>query len=160
MVQEFSPENLCKFSRVRIVFLARWGEKKNPLQILAKYNNLKIQPRESSQDFSTRFNKFYNSILSKIKPPLGLALLHYSDAFDLEMAYHLRERNSTKLEDMKNNAVHVEANLLAKKLNLKSKKRFIIKEDPATSSDAKFKKLVKTMEKMMEKISLAIWTTI
>ena len=32
-----------------------------------------------------------------MKPPPGLALLHYLDAFDLDMAYSLRERYPTFL---------------------------------------------------------------
>jgi hypothetical protein len=41
--------------------------------------------------------------------------LHYPDAFDPEMAFQLRERNTATLEEMKNVAVDVEANLLNKR---------------------------------------------
>jgi hypothetical protein len=63
------------------LFLERWEEKKNPLQILAEYNALKRNTNESVQDFTIRFNKIYNSIPDDIKPPPGLALLHYPDVF-------------------------------------------------------------------------------
>jgi len=57
------------FQELEDAFITRWGEKKNPLQILVEYESLKIQPGEIVQDFSTRFNKFYNSILVDIKSP-------------------------------------------------------------------------------------------
>ena len=49
-----------------------------------------------------------------MKPALGLALLHYPDAFDPDMAYQLKERDPATLEEMQWNAVSVEANLLIK----------------------------------------------
>ena len=61
------------------------------------------------------FNKVYNSIPSNIKPPPDLALLHYPDAFDPDMAYQLRKRNPTSLEGMHRNVISVESNLLTKK---------------------------------------------
>ena len=80
--------------------MRKWEEKKNPLQILAEYNALKMNPNEFVQYFTTRFNKIYDSIPENIKPPPGLALLHYLDGFDLDMAYQLRERNTSTLEQM------------------------------------------------------------
>jgi hypothetical protein len=35
-----------------------------------------------------------------IRPPLRLSLLHYPDAFDQEMTFQLRERNTASLEEM------------------------------------------------------------
>ena len=62
------------------------------MQILAEYNSLKRNPIESIQEFIARFNKIYNSIPENIKPPLGLALLHYPNGFDPYMDYHMREK--------------------------------------------------------------------
>lgn len=105
-------------------------------------------------NYSDKFNNVYNYIPTKINTPLGLFLLRYPDGFDADMAYQLRERNPTTLEDMQKNVVIVEANLLAKKSKLKIEKRVTIKEEPSTSSDIKLDTLVKTMEKMMEKMTL------
>jgi hypothetical protein len=55
-----------------------------------------------------------------IRPPLGLAQLHYPDAFDPEMAFQLRERNIATLEEIKKVGVDVEANLLNQKAKLKA----------------------------------------
>ena len=43
---------------------------------------MKRNPNETVQEFTSRFNIVYNSILDDMKPPPGLALLHYPNAFD------------------------------------------------------------------------------
>jgi hypothetical protein len=50
-------------------FINRWGDKKNPLQLLTQYNNMKRAPEETMQEFSSYFMKVYNSILAEVKPP-------------------------------------------------------------------------------------------
>jgi len=115
------------------LFLAKWEEKKNPLQILAEYNALKRNTNEFVQDCTARFNLIYNSILDNIKPPPGLALLHYPDDFDPDMAYQLRKRIHSTLEEMQRNVASVEVNLLIKKSKKKSEKKVNIKEEPSTS---------------------------
>ena len=61
--------------------------KKNPLQILSEYENIKRNVGESVQDYCVRFNAVYNAIPANIKPPEGLALLKFPDGFDTNMAY-------------------------------------------------------------------------
>lgn len=146
-----SIANLQQFHKA---FLSRSEVKKNPLQILAKYESLRRALGELVQDYSNRFNNTYNSILVEINPPSGLALLRYLDGFDDDISYQLRERSPTTLEDMKKIAINVEAKLLAGKAKLKPNKRVTIKEENSASSDAKLDTLVKTMENMMEKITL------
>lgn len=107
------------------------------------------------QDFRTRFNNVYNSILNDMKSPPGLSLLHYSDAFDQDMAYQLRERDLATLEEMKRNVVSVEANLLNNKSKLKLEKKFTIKEESSSSYDGKLDTLIKTIEIMMERMNIA-----
>ena len=81
-------------------FLDRWEVKKNPLQILSEYENIKWNIGESVQDYCVRFNSVYNEIPADIKPPMGLALIKFPDGFDPDMAYQLRERDPATLEDM------------------------------------------------------------
>jgi hypothetical protein len=51
--------------------------------------------------------------------------------------------------------VSVEANLLAKRTRLITERRVTIKEEPSTSSaDAKIDSLVKTMERMMDRLEI------
>ena len=104
--------DLTEFQRS---FLDRWEVKKNPLQILSEYKNIRRNQGETVQDYCTRFNNLYNAIPVNIKPPQGLALIKFPDGFDTDMSYQLRERNSTTLEDMQKSEISVEANLLEKR---------------------------------------------
>jgi hypothetical protein len=62
--------NIEYFEAFETSFLAKWGDKKNPLQLLTQYNNMKRSPNETLQDFSARFVKVYNLIPAEVKPPL------------------------------------------------------------------------------------------
>jgi hypothetical protein len=108
-------------------FLDRWEVKKNPLQILSEYENIRRNQGETVQDYCTHFDNLYNAILDEIKPPQGLALIKFPDGFDIDMSYQLREKNSTTLEDMQKSAISVEANLLAKRARQRSERRVTIK---------------------------------
>ena len=67
---------------------------------------------ESVQEFSARVMRSYDSILEHVKNPPRVAQLHYADAFDSDFALTLRERRSTSLADMMNDAIEVEVNLM------------------------------------------------
>lgn len=69
------------------------------------------------------------------------------------MAYQLRERDPTTLEDMQNNAVSIEANLLAKRARMKTEKKVIIKEE-ASSSDIKADYILWKIEKMFDRLTI------
>ena len=96
-------------------FLDRWEVNKNPLHILPEYKNIRRNQGETVQDYCTRFNNLYNVIPADIESPQVFSLIKFHDGFDVDMAYQLRERNSTTLEDMQKSAISVEANLLAKR---------------------------------------------
>ena len=72
-------------------FLNRWEKKKDPLQILSDYGNLKRGTQETVQDYCTKFNDVYNVIPQNLRPPPDLELIKLPNGFDSEMAYHLRE---------------------------------------------------------------------
>jgi hypothetical protein len=61
-----SVPNLVMFQRI---FLDRWEVKKNPLQILSEYENIRRNQGEMVQDYCTHFNNLYNAIPAEIKPP-------------------------------------------------------------------------------------------
>jgi hypothetical protein len=105
--------SIPNFAAFEATFLARWGDKKNPLQLLTQYNNIKRSPSETVQEFSTRFMRVYNSIPAEVKPPPGASQLRYVDSFDNDFSLLLRERRSTTLDDMMNDAIEVEVNLMA-----------------------------------------------
>ena len=70
------------------------------------------------------------------------------------MAYHISERNPSNLEEIQRNVVSMEANFIIEKSKIKTKKIVTIKEETSTSSEGKLDTLIKTLEKMMDKISI------
>ena len=86
--------------------------------------------------------------------PPGLALLHYSDAFDPEMAFQLRERSTTTLEEMQDSLIVVEANPLLKSSKLKEEVRENIEKEHLTSSEVKLEILVSTMQELIQKVTM------
>jgi hypothetical protein len=141
--------SISSFHQFVKIFLDRWVIMRNVFLILEEYDHLKRQPGETVPQFSARFNKIYHAMSADIRPPPGSAHLHFPDAFDPEMAFQLRERNTATLEEMQNIAVDVEANLLIKRSKVKNKEKEQLK-----SSEAKLDILASTMEEMMQKISI------
>jgi hypothetical protein len=143
-----------------MTFITRWGDKKNPLQLLTQYNNMKKVPEEMVQEFSTRFMKVYNSIPVEVQPPPGDAQLRYADSFNNDFSLLLRERRSVNLDAIMSNVIEVEVNMMA---SGKIKQRFN-RGDKKTQGDAqpstsrsiddKFKLMMRTMEKLMDKMSV------
>ena len=95
MVKNLAPHNINDLPSLYKTFINKWEIKKNPLQILSNYTNLKRNTGESVHDYCTRFNSVYNALPPDMKPPLGLALAKFP-----KMAYHIRERDPSTLEDM------------------------------------------------------------
>ena len=58
-----------------------------------------------------------------IKPPLGWALLHYPNSFDLEMDFQISEKDPSNLEEMQNMAITVEFNILEREAKLEAIKK-------------------------------------
>jgi hypothetical protein len=150
--------SIPNFVAFETLFLSRWGDKKNPLQLLTQYNNIKRSPNETVQEFSTKFMKFCNSIPIEIKPPLGASQLRYVDSFDSDFVLLLRERRSNTLDDMMSDVIEVEVNLMASK-NIKhnldrSVKKVQGQAQPSTSQSSydKFNLIMKTMERLMERM--------
>jgi hypothetical protein len=63
------PASITDFEAFETSFLAKWGYKKNPLQLLTQYNNMKKSPDEIVQEFSAKFMKVYNAIHVEVNPP-------------------------------------------------------------------------------------------
>ena len=141
--------SITTLPNIQIQLLDQWEVKKNPLQILSEYEDIKQNVGESVQDYCIRFNSIYNAIPADIKPPMGLDLIKFLNSFDPDMAYQLRERDLTTLEDMQKIAVSVEANLLAKRARTKAEKKVAIKEEVSTSDQ-----VLRKMEKMFERLKI------
>jgi hypothetical protein len=84
-----------------------------------------------------------------IRPPPGSAHLHYPDAFDPEMTFQLRERNTATLEEMQKIAVDVEANLLHKRSKLREEEKDRTEKKRMTPSEVKLDVLANTVKEMM-----------
>jgi hypothetical protein len=151
-------DSIPNFQHFERLFLSRWEEKKNPVQLLTQYNQLKRGNDEAVRNFLDKYNRIYNAFLAQCKPPEGMAKLHYTEGFDYDFSLLQRERRSTTLAEMMDDSIEVEVNLMASK---KGKYRFDnkkVKEEsqPSTSqsaSDAKFEFVLRTMERMMERFS-------
>jgi len=100
------------------------------------------------------FNRVYNSIPSDIKSRLSLAMLDFSDGFEVEIAYQLRERNLATLEDRQKFVVNVEANLLIKRASMEAESKEAMKEDSPPLSNHKLDIVMKTMGRMIENFML------
>ena len=121
--KSLTPNSIHDLPPLYQTFINKWEIKKNPLQILSKYNNLKRNIGESIQGYYTRFNNVYNALPPHMKPPQGLALVKFPKCFDLDMAYQLRERDPQTLEDMQRGVVSAEANLIDKRARMRLEKR-------------------------------------
>ena len=106
--------------------------------------------------------RVYNSIPADIKPSVGAAKLHYAEAFDNDFALLLRERKSASLPVMFTDALEVEANMMACgkiKQRVDVDRRKGREEIPSTSyvsssNDINFEMMLKTMEKLMDRLTV------
>ena len=104
--------------------------------------------------------KLYNSIPVDIKPLVGAAKLHFVDSFDSDFTLLLRERKYENIESMINDAIKVEVNLMASgkmKHKMEMDKKKSREEGHSSGSqfmDAKFDLMMRTMEKLVDMLSL------
>jgi hypothetical protein len=115
---------------------------------------LKKNPIETVQKNSTKFMKIYDSIPDEVKPPIGVAQLHYAHAYDSYFGLLLRERIYVSLADMMNYAIEDEVNMMtSSEIKQKVETKKVKEESQAStsqsSSDAKFDMMTKAIEKLM-----------
>ena len=89
-----------------------------------------------------------------------MALAKYPEGFDVDMAYELRDKEYNTLEDMQKGAVNIEANLIEKRVRMRSEKRVTYRDDNvASTSNQNYDKLSKNVERlqqMMEKMVVTV----
>ena len=111
------------------------------------------------QDFSYRFKKTYDAIPIDVKPPPGVAKIHYADAFSSEFTLLLRERRLVSLEDMMDVVAKVEVNLSTSHRNKQRHETKRVKdEEPQTSTsssnlDVKHDTIMKAIERLIVNLS-------
>ena len=77
-LRALTPENIVNSRVFEHMFLERWEEKKNDVQMLKHYTQLIRGNDETIKSLSSRFNMIYNSLPVQCKPPEGMAKLHYA----------------------------------------------------------------------------------
>ena len=128
-------------------FINRWEKNEDPLHILSEYDTIKRGPQESILDYCARFNNVYNAIPQNLRPPPDLDLYKFHDGFDTDMSYQFRERAPQTLANMKNVAVSVEANLIAKRNRARTERRTTFKEEPS-AVDQKLDAIITFMHRL------------
>jgi len=95
---------------------------------------------ESFLEFIQRFNKLYHKIPAKVKLSQLVAIITFAGAFDSYFALLIRERRSTTLAGMQDDAIEIESNMMeSKKLKTKFEmgnrepRRFKEQEGPSRS---------------------------
>ena len=147
------------FQEFEAIFLRKWKHKRNSLQLLTQYNNLKRGVNEYVQDLFARVMRTYESIPTDVKPPLGATKLHYEDVFYNDFTLSFRERRSATLADMMEDAIEVEFNFLASnKTKQKGENRRVKEEAQASTSqssaDIKMDFMMKAMERIIDRLSV------
>jgi hypothetical protein len=151
-------DSIPNFQHFQRQILSKWEEKKNLVQILTQYHQLRRGTDEVVRNFSDKFNRIYNALPAQCKPPEGMAKLHYVEGFDDDFSLLLRERRSTTLAEMMDDAIEVEVNLLDSKKGkyIFDNKKVKEESQPSTSQsslDAKFDSMLRAMERIMERFS-------
>lgn len=121
------------------------------MHILIEYDTIKRGPQESVLDYCARFNNVYNAIPQNVRPPPHLALYKFPNGFDPDMAYQLKERAPQTVADMKNVAVSVEANLIAKRNRARIERRITFKEE-STALDQKLDAIINCMQRLGDRV--------
>lgn len=102
----------------------------------------------------------YDFIPTDVKPPPGASKIYYVDAFSSEITFLLRKGRYIFLTDMMDDAIEVELNLSASKRTKQRNEITRLKEEEPqastsqSNSDPKFNMIMKTMERMMDTLSL------
>ena len=97
LFRSLTPRSIVNSQRFEQMFLDRWEEKKNSIQMLTQYNHLRGGNYELVKKFSSRFNVIYNSLPIQCKPLEGMEKLHHAEVFDDGFALFIRERMSATL---------------------------------------------------------------
>ena len=80
---------------------------------MTEFGALRKKNSESVLEFTQRFNKLYNKIPVEVKPPQPATKVTFAGAFDPNFSLLLRERRSTDLMKMKDDALEIESNMMA-----------------------------------------------
>jgi hypothetical protein len=78
--------------------MKRWGTKKDGRLLLVQFNEMKKEENESVKEFYTRFENLLKQIPDDISPKDGVILLQYTNAFEGQFGFMLRDKAPKTLE--------------------------------------------------------------
>ena len=92
-------------------FKKRWGEKKEPRDLLAALHNIKKMENETIDEFNTKFMRVVADLPREIKPRDASILIYYIEAFTGDLRYQLRDKEPADLKTAQDLAEKIERNM-------------------------------------------------
>jgi len=120
---------------------------------------LRKKTYESVLDFIQRFNKLYHKIPAEVKPSQLAAKVTFAGPFDSDFSLLWRERRSTTLAGMQDNAIEIEPNMMASrklktKVDMGTREPKCFKEHAGPSgSEKSLEEKMDEMEKIIKDLS-------
>ena len=93
-------------------FLKQWGDQRDYLYYITEFGSLKTKEGESLINFTKRFNKVFQKIPIKVKPPETTTMITFTNAFDAKFSLWLRVAKPQSLPAMQEAAIEVESNIM------------------------------------------------
>jgi len=109
----FSAHFIGSWIELSNVFLKYWGENKPLDQYWAEFTVLKRGDEEALVSFNMRFYSVYHSMPLEIRPSETAAMVYYVMAQHPDLVFLLRERKTTSLQRLFEDAEEVEENIWA-----------------------------------------------
>jgi len=111
--KELPVDSIPSYNDLETSFIRQGGEKKDHLYYLTEFEALRKKTFESVPELIQRFNNLYHKISAEVKPSQPAAKVTFAGAFDYDFALLLRERRSTTLVGMQDDAIDIESNMMA-----------------------------------------------
>jgi hypothetical protein len=105
--------SIGSYTELYHAFLKSWGENKSLDQYWFEFNSLRRGEDEALIIFNRRFFSAYHSLPIEIRPTETAAMVYYIMAQHLELVFLLRERKSSSLIHLFEDAIEVEGNIRA-----------------------------------------------
>jgi hypothetical protein len=105
--------SLRSYEELEFFFIKQHGERRDHVYYLTEFRALRKKNTESVLEVMQRFNKLYNKILVEVKPFQPTTKVTFVGAFDPDFTLLLRERRSTDLTKMQDDALEIESNMMA-----------------------------------------------
>lgn len=108
-----TTNSISSWGQLHDCFLCRWGKRKDPFQLLTKFNSPRKDDLEGATTFNNRFLKSYHGILENVRPLEVVAMSTYTVVESSNVSLYLRERHSSNLDTLLDDALELEGSMLA-----------------------------------------------